>query len=121
MAEMEKMYISGIAQRQASEEIRNLRGSATASSRRAAADDLIERLSTFSVICPPEDQTHDAMTNTLVYCVQNLPWARLLRQALFAKTVSDFEDGCNTLSALATEEDIVNDTSYTIGVHAATE
>jgi hypothetical protein len=60
------------------------------------------------------------MTNTLVHCVQQAPWARPLRQALFAKTVSDFEDSCNSISALATDEDIVNDTSDTIGVHAAT-
>jgi hypothetical protein len=120
MAEMEKMYINGVTQRQASEEIRKLRLSATASSRRTAADDLIERLSIFSISCPPEDQTDEAMTNTLVHCVQHVPWARPLRQALIAKTVSDFEDACNTLSALATDEDIVNDTSDTIGIHTAT-
>jgi hypothetical protein len=60
------------------------------------------------------------MTNTLVHCVQHVPWARPLRQALIAKTVSNFEDACNTLSALERDEDIVNDTSDTIGVHAAT-
>jgi hypothetical protein len=96
------MYVNGVTQWQASEEIRKLRLSATVSSR-AAADDLIERLSTFSVSCAPEDQTDEAMTNTLVHCVQHVPWARPLRQALIAKTVSDFEDACNTLSALATD------------------
>jgi hypothetical protein len=84
MAEMETVYINGVTQRQASEEIRKLRPSATASSGRAAAEDLIERLSTFSVSCPPEDQTDEAMTNTLVHCVQHVPWARQLRQALVA-------------------------------------
>jgi hypothetical protein len=39
MAELEKMYINGVTQRQASEEIRKLRLSATASSRRDAAED----------------------------------------------------------------------------------
>jgi hypothetical protein len=120
MVEMEKMYFNGVTQRQASEEIRKLRLSANAWSLRAAADYLIERLSTFSVSCPPEDQTDEAMTNTLVHCVQHVPWARPLRQALIAKTFSDFEDACNTLSALATDEDNVNDTSDTIGVRAAT-
>jgi hypothetical protein len=120
MAEMEKMYINGVTQRQASEEIRKLRLSATASRRRASADDLIERFSTFSFRCPPEDQKDEAMTNTLVHCVQHMPWARPLRQALIAKTVLDFEDACNALSALATDEGIVNDTSDTIGFHAAT-
>jgi hypothetical protein len=120
MGEMKKMYINGVTQRQASDEVRKLRLSANATSRRAAADDLIERLSTFSVICPPEDQTDEAMTNTLVHFVQHVPWARPLRQALIAKTISNFEDACNTLSVLATDEGIVNDTSDTIGVHAAT-
>jgi hypothetical protein len=120
VAEMENMYINGVPQRQASEGIRKLRLSANATSRRAAAEDLIERLSTFSVSCPLEDQPDEAMTNTLVHCVQHVPWARPLRLALIAKTVSDFEDACNTLSALATDEDIVIDTSDTIGVHAAT-
>jgi hypothetical protein len=60
------------------------------------------------------------MTNTLFHCVQHVPWKLPLRQALIAKTVSDFEDACNTLSALATDEDVVNDNSDTIGVHAAT-
>jgi hypothetical protein len=115
-----KMCINGVTQRQASEEIRKLRLSTTASSRRAAADELIEQLSTFSVSCPPEDQTDEAMTNTLVHCVQHVPWARPLRQALIAKTFSDFEDACNTLSALATDEDVVNNNSDTIGVQAAT-
>jgi NADH-ubiquinone/plastoquinone oxidoreductase chain 6 len=55
-----------------------------------------------------------------VHCVQHVPCARQLRQALRAKTVSDFEDACNALSALETDEGIVNDTSDTIGVHAAT-
>jgi hypothetical protein len=63
------MYINGVTQRQASEKIRKLRLSATASSRLAAVDDLIERLSTFSVSYPPEDETDEAMTNTLVHCV----------------------------------------------------
>jgi hypothetical protein len=119
MAPMKKMYINGVTQRQASEEIRKLLLSASATSRRAVADDIIEQLSTFSVNCPPEDQTDEAMTNTLVHCVQHVPSARPLRQA-FAKTVSNFEDVCNTLSALSTDEDIVKDTSDTIGVHAAT-
>jgi hypothetical protein len=117
---MEKMYINGVTQRQASEEIRKPRLSVNASILRAAADYLIKRFSTFSVSCPPEDQTDEAMTTTLVHCVQHVPWARPLRQAIIAKTVSDFEDACNTLSALATDEDIVNDISDTIGVHAAT-
>jgi hypothetical protein len=119
-AEVEKMYINGVTQRQASDEIRRLRLSATSSSRRTDAEHLIERLSTFSVSCPPEGQTDEAMTNTLVPCIQHVPWARPLRQALIAKTASDFEDACNTLSVLAADEDIVNDTSDTIGVHAAT-
>jgi hypothetical protein len=118
MVEM-KMSNNSVTQRQASEKIRNLRLSANASSHRAAAGDLIRRLSTFSVSCPPEDQTDEAMTNTLVRCVQHVPWARPLRQALIARTVSDFEDACETLSAPATNEYIVNDTSDTIGVHAA--
>jgi hypothetical protein len=80
----------------------------------------MERLSTFSASCPPEDKTDEAMTNTLVHCVLHVPWARPLRQALIAKTDSDFEDACNTLSALAKDEDTVNDTSDNIGVHAAT-
>jgi hypothetical protein len=42
MAEMEKIYIHGVSPRQASKEIRKLRLSATTSSCRAAADDLIE-------------------------------------------------------------------------------
>jgi hypothetical protein len=113
------MCINGVTQSEVSEEIRKLRLSANATSRRTAAEDLIERLSTFSFSCPPEDQTDEAMTNTLVHCVQHVPWARQLRQALIAKTVSNFEEACNTLSALATDEDTVNDTSDTIGVHAA--
>jgi hypothetical protein len=120
MAEMEKMHINGVTQRQASEEIRKLRLSANATGRHAAADDLIERLYTFSVSCPPEYQTDEAMTNTLIHCVQHVPLARPLRQALIAKTVSNFEDACNPLSALETDEDIVKDTLDTIGVHAAT-
>jgi hypothetical protein len=110
MADMEKMYINGAKQWQSCEEIRRLQPSAIASSRRAAADDLIERLSTISVRCPPEDQTDEAMTNTLVHCVQHVSWARPLRQALIAKTVSEFEGACDALSALATDEDIFNDT-----------
>jgi hypothetical protein len=120
MAEMEMMYINIVPQRQALEEIRKLRLCANVSSRRAATDTLIERLSTFSVSCPLETQTDEAMTNTLVHCVHHVPWMRPLRLALIAKTDSDVEDACNTLSALATDEDIVNDTSGTIGVHAAT-
>jgi hypothetical protein len=79
MGEIEKIYINGVTQRQTSEEIRKLRLSANATRRRAAADDLIERLSTFAVSFPPEDQTDEAMTNTLVHCVQHVPWARPLR------------------------------------------
>jgi hypothetical protein len=120
MAEMEKMYINGVTQGQDSEEIRKLRHSAYVTSRRAAADDLFERLSTFSVSFPREDETDEAMTNTLVHCVQHVPCARPLRQALIAKTVLDFEDAFITLSALATDEDIFSNTSDTIGVHAAT-
>jgi hypothetical protein len=64
VAEMAMIYINGVTQRQASEEIRKLRLSATASSGRAAADDLIERLYTISVSSPPGDWTDEAMTNT---------------------------------------------------------
>jgi hypothetical protein len=58
MADMEKLYINGVTKRKASEEIRKPRLSSNATSCRTAADDLIERLSTFSVSCPPEDQTN---------------------------------------------------------------
>jgi hypothetical protein len=60
------------------------------------------------------------MANSLVHGVQHVPWARPLRQALIAKTYSAFEDAYNTLSTLATDDDIVNDLSDTVGVHAAT-
>jgi hypothetical protein len=73
LADMERAYGNGVTQRQVSEEIRKLRLYANSSNRRVAADDLIERLSTFSVSCPPEDQTDEAMTNTLVHCVQHVP------------------------------------------------
>jgi hypothetical protein len=120
MAEMEKMYINGVTQRQTSEEIRKLRRSANATSRRAAADNLIERISTFSVSWLPKDQTDEAMTNIPGHFIQQVPWARPLRQALIAMTVLGLEDACNTLSALVTDEDIANETSDTVGVHAAT-
>jgi hypothetical protein len=118
-AEMEKMYINGVTHRQASEEIRKGQLSANASSSSATAGDVNKRLYTFSVSCPPEDQTDEAMTNTFVHCRRHVPWAHPLRQALTAKTVSDFEDACNTLWSLATDEDIVKNTSDTVGVHAA--
>jgi hypothetical protein len=77
-------------------------------------DDLIERLSNFSVSCPPEDQTDEAMTYTLVHSVLHMPWARPLRHTVIAKTVSNVDGACKKLSALAIAEDIINDTSDTI-------
>jgi hypothetical protein len=117
---MQNIYSDGDTQRQASEKIRMIRLPAIATNRRAAECNLIERLLTFSASCPPENQTDEVMTNTLVHCVQHMPWARPLRHALNSMTVSDFEDACKTLSPPATEEEIVNDTSDIIGYHAAT-
>jgi hypothetical protein len=79
MAEMEKIYVNGVTQRQASKEIRKLRLSATASRSRPAVDNLIERISTLYVSCPPGDQKDEAMTNTFVHFVQHVPWVRPLR------------------------------------------
>jgi hypothetical protein len=75
IAEMEKMYIHSDTQRQVSEEIRIRRLSANATSRRTAAEYLVERLSTFSIIFQPADQTDEAMTNPLVHFVQLVPCA----------------------------------------------
>jgi hypothetical protein len=81
MAEMEKMFINGVTRGQASDEIRKLWLSVPATSRRAAADDSNEWLSTLSDSCAPDDQTVKAMTNTLVHGVQHVPWTRQLREA----------------------------------------
>jgi hypothetical protein len=82
MAEM-KMYINGVTQRQASE-IPNW-VPAIATNRRAAADNVIERLSLFSVSCQPADQAVEAMTNILVHCVQHMPRARPATTGLTCK------------------------------------
>jgi hypothetical protein len=99
---MENIYIDGDTQRQASTKIRKILLPAIATNRHAAVGNLIERLFTFSASCPPENQIDEVMTNTLVHCVQHMPWARPLRHALNSTTVSDFEDACSTLSAPAT-------------------
>jgi hypothetical protein len=113
MAEMEKLLISNVSRRCASEEIHKPRLSASATGRRAAADDLIERLSTFFVSRLPEDQADEVTTNALVHCVHHVPWARPVTTGLNCKAGFDLQDVCNTLSGLATDEDIVKHSNTT--------
>lgn len=106
MASMEKTYVNSVTQRQASTEIKKLRLNPQSTSMRAAVDNLVHRLNTFAVNCPASDRTDDAMINILTHCTQSVEWAKPLRQALISKNVVDFDDACDVLSALATDEDI---------------
>lgn len=103
---MEKTYVNSVTQRQASTEIKKLRLDLQCGSLRGAVDSFIHRLNTYAVNCPVSDRTDDAMINILTHCTQSVEWARPLRQALISKNVVDFDDACDVLSALATDEDI---------------
>lgn len=117
LARMESTYINGVTQRQASTEIRKIRLNPTAQSTRAAVDNLIYRLQNESINCSMEDQTDAALVNLLCHCVQNVTWAKPLRQALIAKNISDFDSACDVLSALATDEDISMGNNFEVGIN----
>ena len=123
MASMEKTYVNSVTQRQASSEIKKLRLNPNSSTMRASVDNLVHRLNTFAVNCPASDRTDDAMINVLTHCTQSVEWAKPLRQALISKNVVDYDDACDVLSALATDEDITQgntDTDEsTVGINFA--
>lgn len=117
---MEHTYINSVTQRQASSEIRKLRLNPDATSTRASVDSLVHRLNTYAINCPAADRTDDAMVNTLIHCTQSVEWAKPLRQALISKSVTDFDDACDVLSSLATDEDISQGNSgHDVGIHFA--
>lgn len=72
MEAMENTYVNSVTQRQASSEIKKLRLKSDCTSIRASVDNLVHRLNTFAINCPPSDRTDDAMINLLTHCTQSV-------------------------------------------------
>lgn len=112
MNRMESIFISKVTQRQAESEIRKLRISATAVSRRAGVYALVTSIKLFSQNCPVETRTDTALSNILANCVSNVAWASTLHDAMITSELT-LSQSCAFLSSLATKEDI----KTTNGVH----